>query len=408
MPKPISYDEALDLIAQLPAQGQRIQVTLNKAHGAICAEDVRMQRDQPPFDRATMDGYALNPVPGQVAYSVIGTVHAGENRDFKPQPGEAVRIMTGAPCPPDTTVVPIERTNGGEQTVEVAEESDRQPERNIAWRGEDAAAGDIVVPSGSLLSPTVLAAAAMAGATHLQIWQAPEVSVYTTGDEVGGAGEAGIADSNGPLLDGILRAVNLNHQRQHVADNAAPLEAALKAASEQARIAITTGGVSAGTKDFVPAAAAAAGYEQILHGVAIQPGKPVLVAKHPSGSILLGLPGNPVSVLATAHLFLPAILAAWQPGRSTGWCDLPLACAWRHRKRRRLFLPARLSAEGVFPISWHGSGDLLAAAHGDGLIDLEVGADLAAGDRVRFLPYVGMTTGLGIPLPGKRAANDRC
>lgn len=405
---PISYDEALERIAQLADRGQATQRSLNQAHGSILAEDIRMQRDQPPFDRATMDGYAINPLPGKADYTVIGVIHAGENHQLSPQPGEAVRIMTGSSCPPNTTVVPIERSDGGEAVVQISDAADREPGRNIAWRGEDAASGEIVVPAGSLLTPTVLAAAAMAGATDLSTWQAPPVTVCTTGDEVGGEGDAGIADSNGPLLSGLVEAFHLTHTRQHLADDADALQGVLQQAASRSGIVMTTGGVSAGNKDFVPAAATAAGYEQIVHGVAIQPGKPVLIAEHPSGAMLLGLPGNPVSVLATAHLFLPAILQLWQPGRSLGWCSCPLATDWQHRKRRRLFLPARLTADGLIPISWHGSGDLLAAAHGDGLVDLAVGADLKKGESVRFLPYAGMTAGMGIPLPGSRSETQRC
>ena len=359
MPKPISYDEALARIAQLAPRGKEATVSLDQAHGAILAKDVRMQRDQPPFDRATMDGYALNPIAGQSSYRVIGVIHAGDNHQFTLAPGEAVRIMTGASCPANTTVVPIERSDGGEAQVEIPEAADREPGRNIAWRGEDAAAGEVVVPAGSLLTPTVLAAAAMAGANSLPIWEVPEVQVCTTGDEVGGEGDAGIADSNGPLLDGLLKALDLPHARQHLADDAGQLTQVLAEASSSGKLVITTGGVSAGVKDFVPASALAAGYQEILHGVAIQPGKPVFIAEHASGSLLIGLPGNPVSVLATAHLFLPALLQAWQPQRPLGWCQLPLACAWEHRKRRRLFLPARLTPSGVEPISWHGSGGSL-------------------------------------------------
>lgn len=404
----IDVEQALSLIADLPSAGVAEVRPLLDALGCVTAAPVTMNRDQPPFDRATMDGYAIALDGDRSSFDVIGTVHAGETAAVNPQPGQAVRIMTGAPCPPDVTVVPIERTDGGETTVTVTDTDSLVPGRNIAWRGEDAAAGATVVPAGTRLDATALAAVAMAGANQVAVWQPPAVTILTTGDEVGASGEAGIADSNGPLLLGLCQAMGLSPIRQHITDQTDALIAALQGAAASGGIVITTGGVSAGSRDLVPAAATAAGFGQVFHHVAMQPGKPLLCARHASGAMLLGLPGNPVSVLATAHIFLPATLERWLPGLRSGWIDATIAVPWQHRKRRRLFLPCRFTAGGVTPIDWNGSGDLLAATHGDGLIDLSPGCALQPGDVVRVLPYAGHQPGAGLPLPSGRGSADRC
>ncbi|NRA37171.1 MAG: hypothetical protein HRU15_03465, partial [Planctomycetes bacterium] len=131
---------------------------------------------------------------------------------------------------------------------------------------------------------------------------------------------------------------------------------------------------------------------KVFHKVAIQPGKPVLVCQHRDGRFFVGLPGNPVSVLATAHLFLCQIIGCFWGGWNPEWIELPLINAVSSKKRH-LFLPAQLNTGGVDPVLWNGSGDLLAAASGDGLVNIPADTALKAGDLVPFLPYIGSSIG---------------
>ncbi len=136
--------------------------------------------------------------------------------------------------------------------------------------------------------------------------------------------------------------------------------------------------------------AARLGCETLFHKVAMQPGKPVLVCRHSNDRYLVGLPGNPVSGIATAHLILGPVLGRRLGGWEPGWVELPLAEALEQKGRRRLFLPAKLAGGGLSPVRWNGSGDLIAAASADGLMDLETGIKRGAGEMIRFLPYVGV------------------
>jgi len=405
----LDFQTALRLLEALAMPTRTTRVSLVDALGQTLAAPIVMDRDQPGFDRATMDGYALALDGNRAEFHVRGVVAAGQRFEGTLAPGEAVRIMTGAPAPEGTTVIPIELTSAGAahrpgasggrghdagpSEITVLDPSALTPRRNIARRGEDASRGDVVLEAGTRLAPVHLASAAMAGARELEVSLPPQVAVITTGDEVGREDDAGVRDTNGPLLVALCAALGVPCTRVHADDQRATLEEAMAKGAADADIVVTTGGVSMGDKDLVPPTAAALGFETVFHRVAIQPGKPVFLARRPDGTLLLGLPGNPVSVLATSHLFLVPTIDRWLGARTARWWTLPLGAAHRHDGKRHLFLPAQVIDGCVHPLSWNGSGDLFAAAAGDGLVDLPVGADFGLGEPVRFLPYVGHRLG---------------
>jgi molybdopterin molybdotransferase len=400
----LTYAQALALIGSLDLIPATETLPLAATAGRVLAADVRLAGDQPPFDRATMDGYALRLAGEATHFRVVATVHAGERFAGELQPGEAVRIMTGAPVPAGATVVPHELTDRGAETVTITDAAALRPGRNTARRGEDGRAGAIIAAAGTRLTPVVLAAAAMAGAATATVARAPRLAVVTTGDEVGGQGDAAIHDSNGPFMAGFAAALGLGATRRHAPDTGDRLRNALREAADEADIVVTSGGVSAGDKDLVPALAAELGFATVFHHLAMQPGKPVLLARQGAGRFLVGLPGNPVSVLATAHLVLWPLIRRFLGAPPPAWLELPLTMPWQHRGNRQLFLPARLATGGIEPLRWNGSGDLLAAAAGDGLVDLAPGAVLAAGAPARFLPYVGGALGERGLLPARAPA----
>jgi molybdopterin molybdotransferase len=398
----LTYAEALARLAALEVKPTTERLPLAEAAGRIAAEDITLAGDQPPFDRATMDGYALCLKADTNAYAVKGVVYAGSSYPGTLQPGEAVRIMTGAPAPAGTTVVPHELSDRGEQIVIITDTKARAPGRNIAWRGEDGKAGAVLVRAGTRLTPLVLSVAAMAGATTVAVARAPRLALVTTGDEVGGSGPAGIIDSNGPFLTGFAAALGLSAFRTHASDQSGMLRMTLSSALDRAEVIVTTGGVSAGDKDLIPAVAAELGFTTVFHHVAIQPGKPVLVMQR-GERFLIGLPGNPVSVVATAHLFLLPLLHRLLGSPAPPWLELPVTAPAINRGQRHQFLPAHLTAGGIAPIAWNGSGDLIAAASGDGLIDLPIGAAYHPDHVARFLPYVGWQPGHVGQLPERPA-----
>jgi len=407
-PPMLEFDDALAQLLAERLDAHTESRTLARSAGRVLAAPVTLARDQPSFDRATMDGYAVCLADGVTRYRVRGVVDAGTQYEGALQPGECVRIMTGAPCPANTTVVQVERTDGGEHEVHVTEPDALVPGKHIAWAGEDGRAGDTVLAAGTKLSPSTLSVAAMAGARELDVFTPPRLALIGTGDEVGSDGEAGIADSNGPLLAAFAAALGCPARGYHAPDDPESLRRVLEQAGEEADIVVTVGGVSMGRKDLVPDVTERLGYAPRFHKVAIQPGKPVLFARHAEGRFLLGLPGNPVSVLVTAHLFLAPLVGLFLGGWTPRWQRLPLAREHQHRGKRRLFLPARCTPEGLEPVRWNGSGDLLAAGTADGLLDLAPDSRHAAGAAMAFLPFLGHTLGEVGTLPPRGDPAAHC
>ena len=397
----LTLEEALAALQQLPLQGEVEHRSLDQALGQVLAQDVHAQADQPPFDRTTMDGFAVVLQGDQNEFEVVGSVLAGEQFSGTLQPGQAVRIMTGAPCPAGATVVPVEQTSGYELQATEGSGVGRvtiQPEaliprKNVAWRGQDAQAGECILRAGVRIAPQTISSAAMAGADSLAVYAPPRVGIITTGDEIGASGPASVRNSNGPLLGAFCAALGVPYRAWHAVDEPESLRSTFEAAAEASDILVSVGGVSMGTADLVPGTTQALGFQKILHRVAIQPGKPVYLAQHGDGTCFLGLPGNPVSVLVTAHLFLAPLIGRFCGNWNLHWQSAPLLHDFAHRGKRRLFLPARREGAGVVPVKWNGSGDFYSAARADGLVDLQPGGSWKAGEILRFLPYIGHFAG---------------
>ncbi|MCP5020993.1 MAG: molybdopterin molybdotransferase MoeA [bacterium] len=407
----LSFEEAHALLNAQPVhprvESVPMSASLEELLGRILAEPVATESDQPSFDRATMDGYAVHLKGDTTGFQVVDTVIAGQDFEGSIEPGQAIRIMTGAPCPKGLTVVPVERTDNGDQTVEI-EASALIPEKNIAWQGQDAKCGDVILGAGCRLGPTTLSSAAMAGAQTLRCFVPPKVGVVTTGDEIGSSGPASVRNSNGPLLGAFCAALAVPVERRHALDKEDHLREMLQETMAGADIVVTVGGVSMGTRDLVPGMAAELGFKPLFHHVAMKPGKPLFMARHDDGTFFIGLPGNPVSVLATAHLFLAPLIGRFMGDWRPRTFAMPMVHDHEYRGKRRLFLPARLEDGGVGTVNWNGSGDFYAAAFADGLIDLAPSGSWKAGDPVRFLPFLGHTPGETGLRPGFEATNGDC
>ena len=322
---PISLDEALQRISQLDAPIRCEQVDSCQALGRVLAEDLQLPGDLPPFDRTTMDGFAIIPHNSENesqnddrSFIIKGRILAGEQWQDELTAGDAIRIMTGAPAPQGCIVVPIEFCDHDSDRVTIDESfgdlSTAAIGRNIAKRGEDGRQGDTFLTAGTRLRASTLAAAAMSGISSFSCYQLPRVLVMSTGAELtkqtSPDNAAAINDSNGPLLIALLHSLGIQADYSYCPDDIEQI----KQLDTNYDLIISSGSVSKGDVDIIPKATQELGYETIFHGVAIQPGKPILLAQNNgSKACWLGLPGNPVSVLATAHIFFTAVLARWWP-----------------------------------------------------------------------------------------------
>jgi molybdopterin molybdotransferase len=297
---------------------------LANAVGYALAEDVQSTVTLPPWPNAGMDGYAVladdvrDASDSPVTLQVLGTIAAGSSLRPQVERGTCVRIMTGAPMPPGADcVVRVEDTDRGLDMVRILDSRDARNERkNVRPRGEDVNEGAVVASRGDRITPALLGVLASIGASHVHVHRAPVVVIAASGNELVDVSEIdavregrAIVSSSSYSLPALLRAAGADVRVLPVLPDDPELmrEAYARAIDHECDLLITIGGVSAGAFDHVRAVIQSLGGRIDVHRVRVRPGGP-LAAGHIGGTPWIGLPGNPVSTLVTAELFvLPAI-----------------------------------------------------------------------------------------------------
>jgi molybdopterin molybdotransferase len=346
---------------------------VNDALGYILAEEIRADRDYPPFDRSTRDGYALRAAelhPGTYL-KVIGEIKAGDTVTEHLGPCACMQIMTGAAIPPGADAVEmIEYTARSGDAVTFQRTA--KPGQNIVRKGSEAHAGDVALSPGQRLGFAELAIAAQIGAHELLCTNKPRVAILSTGDEVVPITEAPgpfhIRNSNSVSLAAQTRLaggepVQLGNALDRTEDLAAKIEKGL-----EADILVLSGGVSMGKYDLVESVLKTLGAEFYFDAVAIRPGKPAVFGRC-RNTLVFGLPGNPVSTMVTFQLFvIPAIdILSGAPVRPLPLFNATLAEAITEKPNLTHFLPAHLDWPNGTPqvraLLWQGSGDISTLAH---------------------------------------------
>ena len=373
--------------AALPAE----TVPLGEADGRTLAEPVTAIRDQPPFDASAMDGWAVRraDVGEAVSLRIVGESAAGRGHDAQLQPGEAVRIFTGAPVPQgaDMIVIQEEATRDGD-LVRMG------PATGAAYlrpRGGDFRQGDVLLPAGARLDPWKLSLAASAGRAELSVARRPRIAVLSTGEELaapgGAAGPFQIYESGSvALMAMIARWGGAPARLAPTGDDEAATAAAVR--DIEAEVIVTIGGASVGDYDLVKPALGSLGLELDVETVNVRPGKPTWFGRLADGRLVLGLPGNPASAFVCAELFLKPLVLALQgaavPHRmTTARLAVPLAA----NGPREHWMRARLGPAGVEPFPDQDSSLVTVFAAADCLLRRLPGAEAAAaGDAVDVLP----------------------
>jgi molybdopterin molybdotransferase len=309
--------DALARLLDGAAPGEAETVPLAEAAGRVLAEPVIALRTQPPFDASAMDGYAVRAadvakVPVQL--EIIGAAPAGRRFDGKVEPGQAVRIFTGAPMPEgaDTIVIQENTSSVGENGVEVTETV--AAGRHIRRKGLDFAEGDRLLEAGRVLDAAALSLAASANHAALGVVRPPLVAIIATGDELLPPGsEPGpdqIIASNAFGVAAIAQSVGARVLDLGIApDRRQAISALVQQAMEaRADVIVTLGGASVGDHDFIHDVLTGEGMALDFWKIAMRPGKPLMFGRL-GGTRCLGLPGNPVASLVCSHLFLKPLLA---------------------------------------------------------------------------------------------------
>jgi molybdopterin molybdotransferase len=306
----ISVSEALDHVFSLCDPLSTETIPLRAGLGRVLATDATATRNQPPFSASIMDGYAVRDDESHIGaqFTVIGEAAAGHAYAGTVTAGQAVRIFTGAPLPDGASRVVIQEnvTRVGERLTQ----TDISSTTNIRDIGADFKAGD-TLRAPRQLSPRDLALLAAMNFAHITVTRKPVVALIATGDELVMPGEspndAQIIASNSFGLAAMVEAAGGIPRMLPIArDDAASLRFALSLAQD-ADLIVTIGGASVGDHDIVGKVAMDMGLDRAFYKVAMRPGKPLMAGKI-NDTMMLGLPGNPVSSLVTAHLFmLPAL-----------------------------------------------------------------------------------------------------
>ena len=388
----ISVEDALARVLTLAPHAKGEQVALDQAWDRVLLQPAVSRMTQPPFDASAMDGYAVRSADAGRSLKVIGESAAGHPFNGTAIPGTAVRIFTGAPVPPgyDRVVMQENVTRHGDRiTIDRPSAGD-----NIRRAGDDFSKGSTIPPGRRLRAPDIALLAAM-NLPFVTVAQRPTVAILAGGDELvppgtdPGLGQ--IISSNDLAIAGLVRQAGGQPMILPLArDDEESLRAGFTAA-RQADLLVTIGGVSVGDHDLIGKVAGDLGLERAFYKVAMRPGKPLMAGKL-SGVAMLGLPGNPVSAMVCAILFMQPLITAMLGGipeikvlKARLAADLPAEGPRQHYLRATL-------AEGpdlplIRPFGNQDSARLSLMAQADALL-VRAAHEPArrAGDIVRFIP----------------------
>ncbi|MCX7238644.1 gephyrin-like molybdotransferase Glp [Polynucleobacter sp.] len=401
----LTAQQALDhLLSNAVTVNESEKVNTQAALGRVLAEDVKSLVDVPPLDNTSMDGYAVRcadtVTPGQTL-RIAQRIPAG-SIGMQLEPGTAARIFTGAPVPPGAdAVVMQEDCTVGDQPDQVTINVAPTLGQWIRRSGEDLTTGKTCLTAGTFLRPQELGVAASAGLTHLNVKRRVKVAAFFTGDELALPGEplkpGGIYNSNRDTLLACLKSLGCDATDLGIVpDRLDATREALRKASKDHDLIITSGGVSVGEEDHIKPAVTAEGRLDLWQ-IAIKPGKPLAFGAVRKSSEpkdgeawFIGLPGNPVSSFVTFLLFVRPFILKLQ-GREAKHLQSYLMRAdfdWLKADRRNEFLRVKINDQGgldLYPNQ--SSGVLTSASWGDGLVDCPPNQPIKSGELVKYIPF---------------------
>lgn len=391
------YHKALEItLAQTFDWGEE-KVPLAEAGNRILAEPLLTDRPQPPYDRVTMDGIAIDHAAyaaGQREFPIAGIVAAGAQPLNLQNPASCLEVMTGAVRPPGSTTIiryeDLEREGEAFRLPEGVEDG-----KNIHRMGSDAALGAVLQTPGAVIGGSAINLLAGCGYAEVLVKCLPRVAVVATGDELVGVGETPLPHqirmSNVFHLRHQLSLAGIKAEAHHLPDDVEALKPAIKKLLATKDLLIFSGGVSKGKYDFLPEVLAELGVKQLLHRVAQRPGKPIWVGRTET-AMVFGLPGNPVSSLVgmLAHVgpFLRKNL-----GLEARKELRVLGAELVFKPDLTLFQVCHVDPvdQRAYPVTNGGSGDAASMLRGNGVLVLPRGKDeFGPGEVFDFIPFDGL------------------
>jgi molybdopterin molybdotransferase len=377
----VAAAEAL-ILAHMPRFPAR-QEPLSACCGLVLAEDIHAERDQPPFDRVTMDGIAIafrDFAAGVRSFEVVGTQAAGAE-PLTVAASQCVEVMTGAVLPRGAdTVVPVERVRRDGSAATITADAAVAAEQFVHRRASDRAQGSLCLRTGTRLGPPEIAVLAGAGHATALVAAVPLVAVISTGDELVDAGKPIAAHQIRSTNDRAVEASLTQHRlgqvtRARLRDDANALAVAIDRLDAELDVLVLSGGISMGKFDFVPSVLTELGAKLVLKGVQQRPGRPMWFGVSARGKPIFALPGNPVSTLVCATRYvLPALRHA--SGLSPARPELvEITAPIEASPTLTLFTPVTLSSSEratllATPHATNTSGDFVTLAGTNGFVEL--------------------------------------
>ncbi|WP_209328794.1 molybdopterin molybdotransferase MoeA [Lunatimonas salinarum] len=379
----ITVQEAQEIILKQKLSLGIEKIPIHAASGRVLAADILADRDAPPFDRATMDGIAIDTNhfnPG-IVYRITGMQAAGMPQGSLLDPNDCLEVMTGAMMPKGTNgIIPYEQITikDGLATPKLGSV---EPYMNIHLRGTDAKKGQVLIPKGTRLHAATIGVIAAAGVGNVGVATMPRVIVCSTGDELIPIEQEPlphqIRNSNASMLQAALRQVGIQADTKHLRDEKKTLTAELEKLKDSFDILMFSGAVSKGKFDYLPEVLRELGMESLIHGVAQRPGKPFLFGRF-DRSLVFGFPGNPASTLICFHtFFVPWLLSQQGLEAQSAMGELDSEIVFKKSLTYHLLVSIRYEGSRAIasPIANSGSGDLIHLGKADGFLSLPPESD---------------------------------
>ena len=380
----ITTAEATQAISATLAAFAVETVPLARAAGRILQQAVLAERDQPPFDRVMMDGFALqydSLASGNRHFTIQATQHAGDPVLTLTGADHAIEIMTGAVLPEKSDcVIPVERIDVQDGVATIEDDYKAERLQFVHPRGSDFPAGHEVLSSGRMMTPMDIAIIASCGLENVQASRQPVVRIISTGNELVPSGKPvephQVRLSNGPALVAMLQQQGFEQTAdEHLVDEPTLLRKRLAEILDEASVLILSGGVSMGKADYVPQVLEELGVELVFHKISQRPGKPMWFGIGPEKQAVFALPGNPVSSLVCCRQYvLPALLQASGRERPRA-ATAVLAEDVTFNSKLTCFLPVRTESADdgrvvATPVPTNTSGDFASLSGTDGYVEL--------------------------------------
>lgn len=393
----IEIEEASAILREHCTPLPSVECPLSDALNKVLSEDVFAREPLPLFTNSAMDGFAVGWASLMMVgdaqgarFHIVGESRAGKPFPFRLRPGEAVRISTGAVVPEGAdTIVPVEETEVQGDTLILT--SSVKQGQHIRKKGEEIQPGDLLTSAGTLLKPAHLGLLASQGIEQVKVFASPRVSLFVSGDELvpyntAALTDGQIRDSNSLILSSSIRQAGGDLLFvDHLPDDLQQFEKSLLRAAERADLIIMSGGASVGEHDHLRQAAETTGFHTLFWRVRQQPGKPLFASKR-DNTLLIGLPGNPVSALVCFEYYVVPVIRSLR-GLSFGWemVRVRLGANCSNPSKRARIQPVTIEQYLAFAIDWKGSHQLTFLDKANGLILVPSGQTLEQGVEMEVI-----------------------